>query len=55
MASLKMILIFLSLEVYFSSAQRQNSTLPASVPLALSGEQAVKHVLHEKLLNNKGT
>ena len=31
MASLK-IMIFLSLEVYFSSAQQQNSTLPASVP-----------------------
>ena len=35
MASLKMILIFLSLEVYFSFAQRQNSTLPASVPSAI--------------------
>ena len=35
MASLKMILICLSLEVYFCSAQRQNSTLPASVPSAI--------------------
>ena len=32
MASLKMIMIFLSLEVYFCSAQRQSSTVPASVP-----------------------
>ena len=32
MASLKMILICLSLEIYFSSTQRLNSTLPASVP-----------------------
>ena len=32
MAPLKMILICLSLKIYFSSTQRLNSTLPASVP-----------------------
>ena len=32
MASMKIVMIFLSLEVYFCSTQRQNSTLPASVP-----------------------
>ena len=32
MALLKMILIFLSLGVYFCSAQKKNSTMPASVP-----------------------